>query len=180
MRWFQAIGSRVVMARQLVFAPRFTWVILVFVLPAGVAAQQPDPPPCVTWEGFQAQFEGKMIQRAETPPPPFFTGILIRFAGDIRGSRPIDSASAMEAARRFQFFIGSVICGSPAAATGLRSGDEILSVNGKPPYMPGVLIALQGSSRAGDLFRLRVRRGEKIMAVTVESARRPKEMMRRR
>lgn len=110
------------------------------------------------------------MQRPERPAA-FYTGLFIR--STIMLKRNADSADVLNAVRQSRFLVGSVVCGSPAAAVDLREGDEILTVNEKHAYEPGVLVALQSPGRVGETFRLRVQRGERIMTFTVQSVRRP-------
>lgn len=126
---------------------------------------------CVTWEEFQARLEGGVIGRRNGPPLAYYTGIFIRFTGTVE--RDADRA---DLARRLRFFVGSILCESPAATTGLREGDEILSVNGVPPHAPGVLIALQSPKHTDDTFPLEVAREGSILLFTVRSAPRPKSV----
>lgn len=109
--------------------------------------------------------------RARRPAAAFYTGLFIR--STIVLKRNADSADVLNAVRQSRFLVGSVVCGSPAAAVDLREGDEILTVNEKHAYEPGVLVALQSPGRVGETFRLRVQRGERIMTFTVQSVRRP-------
>jgi S1-C subfamily serine protease len=136
-------------------------------LPAGLVAQGPDRQGCVTWEEFLARSEGGRVKRPERPAA-FYTGLFIRSTIILQ-----QGADILEAVRRSRFLVGSVLCGSPAAAVDLREGDEILTVNEKHAYEPGVLVALQSPGRVGETFRLRVQRGERIMTFTVQSVRRP-------
>jgi S1-C subfamily serine protease len=86
-----------------------------------------------------------------------------------------DGRALTESVRQGTVIVGIILCGSPAAATELRVGDHILSVNGRLPHEPGVLPALQYPRRAGDTFLMQVRRGEDTLSFTVTSIRRPKE-----
>jgi len=115
-----------------------------------------------------------MAGRSEWPPPAFYTGVLVR--ATLRLKKDAKSADVQEAVQQASILVGSVLCGSPAAVTGLREGDEIVSVNEKSAHVPGVLPSLQYPRKAGEVFRLRVRRGEDTLTFTVRSVRRPKEV----
>ena len=138
-----------------------------------LAQRQEGPGGCVTWEEFQARLEGGLRQK-NGPPAAHYTGIFIRFTGTVE--RDADRAVVSDVLRRLRFFVGSILCGSPAATTGLREGDEILSVDGVPPHAPGVLIALQSPKHVDDTFRLEVTREGSILVFTVRSAPRPKSV----
>lgn len=165
MQW-TAGGSAIVQCGLLTF--------LFLLTPSVVMAQgQEGPGGCVTWEEFQARLEGGAVRRRNGPPPAHYTGIFIRFTGTVE--RDADRAVVRDF-RWLRFFVGSILCGSPAATTGLREGDEILSVDGAPPHAPGVLIALQSPKHVDDTFRLEVTRERSILVFTVRSAPRPKSV----
>ena len=127
---------------------------------------------CVSWAEHRARFEAAGGRR-NSSPSTFHTGVLIRATGNlVTDANGVDLAATI---RQATIQVGTVLCGSPAAASGLREGDEILTVNEKNANAPGVLPSLQYPKKAGELFRVRVRRGEDVLTFTVTSVRRPKE-----
>ncbi len=127
---------------------------------------------CVTWEEHQARQEAQGGRR-NSSPSLFHTGVLIRATGKVAAdANGVDLTAVV---RQMTILVGVVLCGSPAAASGLREGDEIVTVNEKNANAPGVLPSLQYPKTAGELFRVRVRRGEDVLTFTVTSVRRPKE-----
>ncbi len=142
--------------------------------PASAVGQGEDRQACITWDQHEEQrlSEGKS-RRMGRPPAAFYTGVFVRAI--ITFKRGPDSVDVMEALRESRVLVGSVICGSPAAATDLREGDEILMVNGRPSHERGVLPSLQYPNQAGVAFRLRVRRDRQTKTITLRSVRRPLE-----
>ncbi|MDP7036288.1 MAG: trypsin-like peptidase domain-containing protein [Planctomycetota bacterium] len=71
--------------------------------------------------------------------------------------------------------IGEVIQGFPAAESGLKAGDVLTAVNGKPTPDPEVLVALLSRRRKGTQVELTFRRDGKVHSVKVTLAGRPSE-----
>lgn len=69
--------------------------------------------------------------------------------------------------------VGTVRAGGPAAAGGVKSGDVIVSVNGKPISSANELTSAVGALQPGDKATLEVRRGGSTLTLTVTLARRP-------
>jgi len=62
-----------------------------------------------------------------------------------------------------------MICGSPAARSGLRVGDELLTVNGKDVHTRNIMVP----TRDGEVFVLHVRRGGANLVFKVRGLRTP-------
>ena len=59
----------------------------------------------------------------------------------------------------------NVVRGSPAALIGVRTGDFIVSLNGKPVYLPAELVSRVQDEPVGERFELEIyRRGETLTA----------------
>lgn len=59
----------------------------------------------------------------------------------------------------------NVVRGSPASMIGLRVGDFIVSLNGRPVYLPGELVSRVRAHEIGERFELEIyRRGEFLTA----------------
>jgi S1-C subfamily serine protease len=59
----------------------------------------------------------------------------------------------------------NVVRGSPAAVVGVRTGDFIVSLNGKPVYLPAELVSRVQARPVGERFSLEIyRRGETLVA----------------
>jgi len=68
-----------------------------------------------------------------------------------------------------RYLVGEVLEGAPAAAAGMQSGDEILTISGKPaPTRSAILAGIEGSG--GKPLNIKVRRGEAEQALTVTPA----------
>jgi S1-C subfamily serine protease len=58
-----------------------------------------------------------------------------------------------------------VVRGSPASLIGLRVGDFIVALNGKPVYLPGELVSRVRAQEIGGRFELEIyRRGDRLTA----------------
>lgn len=68
----------------------------------------------------------------------------------------------------------SLVAGAPAARAGLREGDVIVSLDGRPVPGPGALIRLLGGSAIGVPAIFRVLRQGQLIDVTVTPAQRPR------
>ncbi|MFZ5831733.1 MAG: trypsin-like peptidase domain-containing protein [Planctomycetota bacterium] len=64
--------------------------------------------------------------------------------------------------------IEKVVPDSPAEQAGLKEGDVVTHVNGKPVETTAALVAAIRENRPGDIVRLNVRRGERVLAVPVK------------
>ncbi len=127
---------------------------------------------CVTWEALLARQEARGGRRNPSPSV-FHTGVLIRATGNVASdANGVDFAATV---RQMTILVDAVLCGSPAAASGLREGDEILTVNEKHASALGVLPSLQYPRKVGERFRVRIRRGDDTLRFTVTSVRRPRE-----
>jgi putative serine protease PepD len=69
--------------------------------------------------------------------------------------------------------VGTVRTGSPAAGAGVKSGDVVVSVNGKPISSANELTAAIGALQPGDKATLKVQRGGSSLTLTVTLATRP-------
>jgi putative serine protease PepD len=69
--------------------------------------------------------------------------------------------------------VGTVRTGSPAAAAGVKSGDVVVSVNGKPISSANELTAAIGALQPGDKATLKVQRGGSTLTLTVTLTTRP-------
>ncbi len=75
--------------------------------------------------------------------------------------------------RTQRLYVSEVAPDSPAARADIRSGDEVLSVNGHRVYSREGLFLRMRHSGAGDVLRLQLRRGEQQFTVTVTLTARP-------
>jgi serine protease Do len=71
--------------------------------------------------------------------------------------------------------VADVTPGGPSDAAGIRSGDLIQQVNGRPVTTSADLTRQVGGVRAGDTIRLQVRRDGQVRDVAVRSGLRPSE-----
>jgi S1-C subfamily serine protease len=69
--------------------------------------------------------------------------------------------------------VGTVRAGGPAAAGGVKSGDVIVSVNGKPISSANELTSAIGALQPGAKATLKVQRGGSTLTLTVTLATRP-------
>ena len=69
--------------------------------------------------------------------------------------------------------IGTVRAGSPAADAGVKSGDVVVALNGKPIATANELTAAIGALQPGDKATLQVKRGASTMTLTVTLGTRP-------
>jgi putative serine protease PepD len=69
--------------------------------------------------------------------------------------------------------IGTVRTGGPAAAAGVKSGDVVLAVNGKPVAAANELTSSIAALRPGDKATLKVQRGGSTLTLTVTLGTRP-------
>ncbi|MBZ5583587.1 MAG: PDZ domain-containing protein, partial [Acidobacteriia bacterium] len=61
--------------------------------------------------------------------------------------------------------VSSVVQDSPASRAGLRSGDRLIEVGGKPAAALGLGAILETLKRDGETVALKVRRGEETLNV---------------
>ena len=85
-----------------------------------------------------------------------FLGVSLAPAGTVQGA-----------------LITSVAPGSPAAAAGLRQGDLVTAVNGRPTRGPGDLLAAIAAHRPGNKLTLAVDRGSQRQNLTVTLSAQP-------
>jgi serine protease Do len=71
--------------------------------------------------------------------------------------------------------IASVDHGGPAARAGMKAGDVVVSINGDRVDNPRQLIRAVSSVNPGGVARLRIRRSNQMLELTVTVARRPPE-----
>jgi len=69
--------------------------------------------------------------------------------------------------------VATVRAGSPAAAAGVKSGDVVVAVNGKPVTSANELTSAIAALRPGDTAKLQVRRGGSTVTLTVTLGTRP-------
>ncbi len=69
--------------------------------------------------------------------------------------------------------IAGVVRGSPADAAGVRPGDVLLSVSGKPVTDPQVMLDLIASLKPEERAALRLRRDKSVLEVQVKIGKRP-------
>ena len=69
--------------------------------------------------------------------------------------------------------VGTVRAGSPAAAAGVKAGDVVVSVNGKPIAGANELTSAVAALQPGDKATLQVQRGGSTLTLTVTLAARP-------
>ena len=69
--------------------------------------------------------------------------------------------------------IGTVRAGGPAAAAGLKSGDVVIAVNGKPVTAANELTSSIAALRPGDKATLDGQRGGSTLTLTVKLGTRP-------
>lgn len=145
-------------------------ILLVAVLPLlplirvdAAAAPQADDCVSLAAAAEQRDAERRAGTRAGTPSAGFhgmtYGGQFVMENGTLRLAGP----------PRVQ----EVICGSPAHRAGVRTGDLIISVNGRDPGQSGALAA----HRAGLRFDLRVRRGSTVHSFSFVSVARPAELV---
>ncbi len=148
-------------------------LILVLILGGGMSplmAQGRGSSSCTAWGEHKARLEAEGKGRGPWPSP-FHTGMLIRATVNVVAGT--DGGDLAKVLQKGTFVIGVILCDSPAAAAGLRLGDQIVTVNGRLPHEPGVLPTLQYPRREGDTFLVKVRRGADTLGVTVTSVPRP-------
>ena len=100
-----------------------------------------------------------------------------RVVGDLVAGRTVQHAylgiSIGSNANGTGAVVGTVRTGGPAAAAGVRSGDVIVSVNGKPISSANELTSAVGALQPGDKATLEVQRGGSTLTLTVTLATRP-------
>jgi putative serine protease PepD len=69
--------------------------------------------------------------------------------------------------------IGSTVNGGPAQRAGLRTGDVVTEIDGRPIRDSSSLSTVVNAKRPGDHIRLRVQRGGRDMTIDVELRKRP-------
>jgi serine protease Do len=69
--------------------------------------------------------------------------------------------------------VTSVERAGPAARAGLRPGDRLLAVNGRPVHDTGALIRAIAAVPPGQIARLTLRRGATTLTIPVAVGRRP-------
>jgi len=70
-------------------------------------------------------------------------------------------------------YIDSVVAGGPAQTAGVRSGDVVVALNGRPVVTDTELTRSVAATRTGDTLRLSLLRDGRPVAVTVRSGSRP-------
>lgn len=75
--------------------------------------------------------------------------------------------------------VSSVLPGQPAARVGLRNRDVILSVNGTQVNSPRELVRMIGGFEAGEVVRLTILRGGRILQLSVPLGTRPEAINER-
>jgi len=88
------------------------------------------------------------------------------YLGIAGGSRPLPPAAAARLGRRDAIGIMEVVAGSPADRAGLRAGDLIVEVDGRPIRKTGDLQAQMVGAAAGRPVEVQVLREERLLRFT--------------
>jgi S1-C subfamily serine protease len=89
------------------------------------------------------------------------------FLGVVGGPRPLPPRLSRSLARRRGLEVVEVLSGSPAAAGGVRSGDLLLDLDGRPIEGVADLQRGLGSGAIGRRLPLRVARGDRLVDLSV-------------
>jgi S1-C subfamily serine protease len=74
--------------------------------------------------------------------------------------------------------VAEVVRGGPADEAGLRARDVITKFAGKDVRLPEQVVEAVSSRKPGDEVEVEVARGDRTRTVTVELARRPRQVQR--
>jgi S1-C subfamily serine protease len=107
------------------------------------------------------------LARGEKIPHPYIGIRMLTLTPELAKQSNRDPNTALTVPEINGVLVVQVMPSSPAAAAGLRRGDVIVEINGKPVTTAEQLQVAVENSRVGQPLRFKVQRGEQILQLTV-------------
>jgi len=107
------------------------------------------------------------LARGEKIPHPYIGIRMLTLTPELAKQSNRDPNTAFTVPEINGVLVVQVMPSSPAAAAGLRRGDVIVEINGKPVTTAEQLQVAVENSRVGQPLRFKVQRGEQILQLTV-------------